>query len=404
MKYLTLKKAFYHPEVDANALYNERYTSPEAIHLSLNISGTPAFCVMDNFIYQLMLQIAKADKKILSLTQELPGRAIEQFTERTLIDEIVFTNQIEGVNSSRKEIGDVLRSLEKHNKRQRYYGLINKYALLTRRSDIPLETAKNIREIYDDLVLDEIRAADSKNIPDGMLFRKGSESVYNASGIEIHQGVQPESQIVEYLTTSLSFLQDNTIDLLVRAAIFHYLIGYIHPFYDGNGRLNRFISSYLLSREYEPLVGFRLSYAITKSLEKYYKGFDTCNDVLNKGDLTPFVLMFLGIVKEAVEGIVDVLSEKSDLLKQNLNRLARVRLISDDENLSELASVLLQARMFSGDGISTKGLMNVFRVSRPTIMNRLARIAETGLLEREKLGREVHYQLKLEILSQLGGE
>ncbi|GHT79115.1 hypothetical protein FACS1894104_3270 [Actinomycetota bacterium] len=117
--------------------------------------------------------------------------------------------------------------------------------------------------------------------------------------------------------------------------------------------------------------------------------------------MTPFVLSFLNIVIEAVDDIVDVLLEKSKLLAQNLNRIGQVRLISEDKDLSDLVSVLLQARMFSGDGISTHELMDVFSVSRPTIMNRLDKIAKTGLLEREKLGREVHYQLNLKILSQL---
>jgi Fic family protein len=400
MSYLTLRKAFHKPDTDAEALYHERLAAQGTIHLNVSISGYKAFCVMNEAVYAKMLGISKADKKILSLMQDLPARAIQQFAERTLIEEIVLTNGIEGVNSSKKEIGAVLRNLEKNNKRQRFYGLVNKYALLMRGEEIPIETPEDIRVIYDDLVLDEVKSDRSDNIPDGELFRKGSVSVYNAAGQEIHQGVQPESRIEEHLKASLAFLHEDGIELPIRTALFHYLIGYIHPFYDGNGRLNRFISSYLLLREYESLVGFRLSYAKTQSIDKYYKGFSTCNDPLNKGDLTPFVLMFLDVIKHAVDDIVAVLIEKNELLKENLERLSFIAEIANDKDLYALASVLLQVRMFSGDGITTKSLMEIFSITRPTMMRRLKGIAATDLLEREKQGREVHYQLNLNTLAQ----
>jgi Fic family protein len=355
--------------------------------------------VLDDSLYVQMLKISKADKKILSLTQALPGRAIQQFTERTLIDEIVLTNGIEGVNSSRKEIGDILRNLEKRNQRNRFYGLVNKYAMLARGIDIPLQSPEDIRSLYDDLVLEEVRRDKPDNAPDGKLFRRSQVSVYNAGGQEIHQGVSSEERIIEYLAESLRMVDSDEIELPVRVGILHYLLGYIHPFYDGNGRLNRFISSYLLMKEYELLVGFRLSYAITQSINKYYAGFTTCNDPLNRGDLTPFVIMFLNIVHEAVDEIVRVLTEKDVLYRENLERLRHVPTFVTDKDVFELATILLQARMFSGDGITAQGLVGIFGVSRPTIAKRLSQIESVGLLERERMGREVHFQINLDELA-----
>lgn len=400
MSYITLRKAFHNPKIDAEALYQERFSNAKTIHIDIDIEGHQAFCFMDEGIYVRMLSIAKADKKVLELVTDLPGRALQQFTERTLIDEIVLTNGIEGVNSSRKEIGSILRNLEGQNRRKRFYGLVNKYNMLLQKTDIPIGALEDIRKIYDDLVLNEVVSDRPGNVPDGRLFRKESVSVYNAAGIEIHQGVYPELKIEDCLTSSLAFLEYENIELPIRVAIFHYLLGFIHPFYDGNGRLNRFISSALLLREYEPLVGLRLSYAITQSIDRYYQEFTTCNSVLNRGDLTPFVLMFLDVIKEAVDDIVEALSEKRELLGINYRRLYQVEEIVEDRNLYDLACLLVQARMFSGDGISIHELLEVTGVSRPTIMKRLECILKTGLLEREKVGREVHYQLNLEALAQ----
>ena len=404
MSYTSLRKAFHDPNIDVDELYKARLSASSTIRLNLLVSGYPAFCVMDDSLYLQLLKISKADKQILTLTQALPEPAIQQFTERTLIDEIVLTNGIEGVNSSRKEIGAILQNLEKKNKRNRFYGLVSKYAMLTKKTTLPLLRSGDIRAIYDDLVLDEVRADRPDNVPDGRVFRKGPVSVYDAAGREIHRGLSPEERIIEYLDESLSMVGSETIELPVRTAIFHYLLGYIHPFYDGNGRLNRFISSYLLAREYAPLVGLRISYVIAQSGEKYYKGFAVCNDPLNKGDLTAFVIMFLDIVRQAVDGIVSALSEKESLYRESIGRLQQTSVIAHDQDVLDLACMLLQARMFSGDGITGQGLMESFGISRPTLMKRLKQIESIGLLERERRGREVHLQINLGELARLTGK
>ena len=46
-----------------------------------------------------------------ALSAQLPDIAKEQYSRKCLIDEIVLTNKIEGVHSSRKEIGEVLDML-----------------------------------------------------------------------------------------------------------------------------------------------------------------------------------------------------------------------------------------------------------------------------------------------------
>jgi Fic family protein len=207
--------------------------------------------------------------------------------------------------------------------------------------------------------------------------------------------------IVEYIEESLKMVANDEIELPIRASLLHYLLGYIHPFYDGNGRLNRFVSSYLLTKEYEPLIGLRLSYAITRSIDKYYKGFTICNDPLNRGDLTPFVIMFLNIIYQATDEIVQVLAEKEVLYGENSKRLSKIPTIANDKDILELATILLQARMFSGSGITSQGLVGIFRVSRPTVAKRLSRIEEIGILERERTGREVHFQINLDELARI---
>ena len=254
MAYRDLRKIFHgYPKTYATE-YESRFNSDQSHKVGFDVSGSPAFFVMTPEIYQAAIDAAKIDKEIYQLILSLPGKAIQSYRESNLIDEIVITNEIEGVRSTRREIGDVLERLEENDKRGRFHGLVQKYQMLSREEDIAICTCADVRSIYDDLVLDEVARDNPDHVPDGTLFRKGPVSVCDATGIPIHKGMEPESKITLCLEKALDILNDTDIEPIARVSLFHFLFGYIHPFYDGNGRTNRFISSYVLSKEYEPLI------------------------------------------------------------------------------------------------------------------------------------------------------
>ncbi|WP_338127945.1 Fic family protein [Bacillus velezensis] len=100
----------------------------------------------------------------------------------------------------------------------------------------------DFRELYDELVADEIGAEDA---PDGELFRKGYVEV-NDGNMTTHIGVNSEQKITEALEALIAYLHDETHPQLYRYMTAHYYYEYIHPFYDGNGRTGRLIvGSYL---------------------------------------------------------------------------------------------------------------------------------------------------------------
>ena len=146
------------------------------------------------------------------------------------------------------------------------------------------------------MLYEEILEEDPNNLPDGNIFRKESVHVYKSTDKIVHNGILPETKIIEYIDKSLDILNNTSLDILVRISLFHYLFGFIHPFYDGNGRINRFVSSYYLTRYFNDIMGYRLSFAVNKNLTKYLNAFDETNDVRNKADLSTFVFEFLEII------------------------------------------------------------------------------------------------------------
>lgn len=401
MPYTDLKKLSYSDPEHYSEIYRERYNSPYAQHIDFAIGQSPAFFVVTPEIQSCMLAIQKLDKKILLVCGELPEVALDHFSKRCLIDEIILTNGIEGVHSTRREIDGVLTSLGNHVKKMRFQGLVQKYLMLRSNEEIPLQTCEDVRKIYDDLVLNEITEGDQKDIPDGIIFRRGSVSVHSSAQREIHRGLYPESEIISAMDKALAYLNDESVELLYRISVFHYLLGYIHPFYDGNGRLNRFISSYLLAKELDPLLSYRLSYTIQENLREYYNGFKTCNHTKNAGDLTPFLQMFLKIIQESIEQLYSALKKRADQLYYYAKKRKFLPYFSDAV-FAEIYFLLIQAELFSDHGISTQGLLNNLNVSRATLRTKLNKISEVGLLKTTHHKREKCYGINLEALDQYG--
>ena len=392
MTYLDLRKAFHDPAQDADQLYDRRFNDERTWHLKTSIAGSPAFVYMAPEIYEALLEAAQIDKDILRLEAALPQRALDSYRDSCLIDEIVLTNEIEGVHSTRREIGEVLERLKQNDRRGRFFGIVQKYALLQTRPDIALRTCADVRDVYDDLVLAEVRISDPHNVPDGTYFRTKMVHVINEAGIPIHDGIEPEARIIEEMDQALDVLNDESREPLLRIALFHFLFGYIHPFYDGNGRTNRFISSYLISRQYEPIVGLGISYAVKQEIEKYYKAFSRCEHPLNRGDITPFVIAFSEICVNAMCNLRDALTEKKSQMDMYLHRSA----VLVPEPLRTLVESLITATLFTFDGVAAKELCEAERLSRQTLYKRLSELGKLGLLQEEKIGRKVFYKLNEE--------
>lgn len=392
MSYESLRNLRYRKPDEWQAEYNRRYNSETAVLLNFSIHDKPAFYLETPELLKQIIKMQRIDKQIHELVIKLPGESVNQFTRRCLIDEIVITNNIEGVNSTRREIEDILSGLESKNKTKRFYGLVKKYCMLLLNDSISIGCSRDIRDIYNELVLPEVLSDSPEDAPDGEIFRKESVSVYSPTGKELHCGVNPESKIIEYMDNAIDFLNNSESEMLFKISVFHYIFGYIHPFYDGNGRTSRFISSYLLSKCFEPAIAFRLSYTIKENIKEYYESFKICNDRFNMGDITPFVYMFFDIIEKSLYQLNEALEKRYQMFK---HYIGHIYLLPNFDTYGELYSLLIQAALFSERGISTKELIEILSVSRTTAANRLKAI-NSDLLNKDKIGIENYYSLNLQ--------
>lgn len=387
----SLFKLYFQDKNKYNEIYNQRFYSENSYYLNFKIEGYKAFFFFHKDIINLVMDISTLDKEISQKIYLMPKYTNDLIIKKTLIEEILYTNEIEGIISTRKEITSIIYSLKRNVeiKRKKLISIINKYLLLINNDYIKISSLKDIRTIYDELVYDDIIDEDPKNELDGVLFRRnGVDILNNYSGKVIHEGIVPESNMSNMLEEVIRFLNDSSINPLIRISIFHYVFSYIHPFYDGNGRTNRYISSAYLKQYFNPLSAFILSMAIKDNQKQYYDAFIKTNSKYNKGDITTFVYEFLDIVKKGFENTLDYLTIKCVELNNITN-------IVNKSNLSKMEKdvlwLLYQNEILSADRLCIKDIANDIKLSEPTIRKILNKLEKENMVKFERRGKYKFY-------------
>lgn len=395
MNYEPLAKLYYKDKSVYTKIYNERFNNEFSYHLPFEISGNKAFFIIDYQISRKIEEIYYISRQLDDILNQLPPIAFKYYINKNLIDEIMLTNDIEGVYSTRKEISQIIEMPDNSTKKVRLMGLVKKYQKLINGEKIPFSSCNDIRLLFDEIVLNEIEE-DGKT--DGEIFRTGSVSVCTATDKEKHRGLYPEKKLIDFLNKSLDFLtNENNVGPLVKIAVFHYLFGYAHPFYNGNGRTSRFISSYLLCNILNQSIALRISYTIKNDKNKYYKAFDICNDPKNKGDITPFIYSFIDIIKNAAKSSLENLESLKQRLEYYSTIHENIYNFFENDLQSKIVYILIQNALFSSKGVFIEELKHHLECSEATIRKNIKSLIKHGLIittEREK--NKMLYELSLD--------
>lgn len=396
MSYEYLSKIFYKNPENFQQIYNARLNSPTTRHFDFSIKQFnrnkefPAFLCYTEELVLLTDRIYKKYEKFLLMVKQVPPIVLEQFTLWSLVGEIISTNDIEGVISTRKELSEILKN---NSNKSRFSSIVKMYEALRFHEIFKFKTCEDIRNLYDRFAHKEIIADNSKYKLDGKIFRSDSVDIISATNKTLHRGMFPEEKIIKNMNIALQILNNENTPFLVRLSIFHYFFGYIHPFYDGNGRTSRFIVSYFLAENFHYLSALRLSLTIKRQRKKYYALFSDTNSEINCGDLTPFVLGFMEIVSDTFDDIDFVLNRKMEQLEKYEKQLKT--LIPNDELTQQIYEILLQAGSFFGQGVSMDTLIELTGKSRNTIQSRFKATNANHIVV--KSGKKNFYKVNMKI-------
>ena len=397
-EYISMRKVNLDMNLRKNAEqeYEKRIQSPSAIVFDLQICGRPLFVMLTPPLLASIVAIHKQSAVLSELQFSLPGIAISWYVKKLLVDEIGLTNEMENVHSTRKEVKEAVESVQSLKtpvRNVRFWGMADKYNSLLSGKTAELKTCRDIRKLYDAFVQQEVIAEDEKDRPDGEIFRKGTVMVQDSHGNKIHEGVYPESDIIDTMEHALALLNDASIDRIIRIAMFHYLFGYIHPFYNGNGRLSRYISSMLLSAELGTLAGLRLSYVIKNHKKQYDHLFRDANDPHSMGDITDFVLTFCTYIKEALTDMAETLQAGEETIK-GIGRVIGNR--PEFKGYERIIDILALNGVFAEDALSMDELRTHADCGRKLVQDALDVAKKLGILSQSRQGHKYLYTIRPE--------
>lgn len=380
-------------------IFNKRFNSNSTIKFDLLINDNQAFFNYDSEIMTLVSKINSINYRLNEIFERLPDIAKEQYIRKSLIDEVQYTNQIEGVISTRKDINDLITEIEKKSVTcNRFEGIVNKYLMLNHEK-IQFDDANDIRKLYDEMLYNEIKTEDESNLPDGVIFRKDVVHIHKSDEKVVHNGLMPESKIIDYINKALEILNSESIDVLVRVSIFHYLFGYIHPFYDGNGRINRFIASYILSKHFNEVVGFRLSMTIKENLSQYLDAFNQTNDSRNKGDLSTFVYEFLDIIYKSFQKTELYALEKLQEFNKYIKKVDSISQIyemhKNKDDIKNLLLILIQCSIFGDFGINKTNITKILGKGNTKVAEYLGVLKQYNLCIDVQSGKNHYFKCNL---------
>ena len=401
--YRPMGKLYFFSDRKGDAAEQElmrRREGVSSVKLDCRIGEYPAFIVYCDEIVQNISRLYRMCRQVEKLLNGLPEVAAKRCVRQALIEEIHQTNEMERVRSTRREIRESMEAIENGESGARFDGMIRKYNRLMTGASVPLRSCHDMRVLYDGLVLEDVLKEDKSNAPDGVYFRSRQAGIHDEYNRTIHEGVFPESAISECMEHALDFLNNEEYDLFIRVAAFHYLFGYIHPFYDGNGRMMRFIGSCMLAAGDVPVpMCLRMSRGIRERRRTYDTLFRETNDRRNCGDITGFVIWFMNMLLQTGKHISEQLQEITVRLK-GYEKILNAADWSEDRK--RVLYVLVQCSVCSEYGMSRDELVQVCGMSRTKLISILKEIEPYCIVEKE--GKKYLYRADTDRLDEFDSD
>ena len=299
----------------------------------------------------------------------------------SIMEEAIASSQMEGASTTRKLAKDMLRKkLKPINKSQQM--IVNNYETISKisKNKTASFSIENILDIHR-----SIATKTMENPEDEGVFRK-NDDIYVVDGVTgfVAHTPPPHTEIETMIQELCNFANnensDNFIHPIIKGIIIHFVLAYIHPFTDGNGRTARSLFYwYMIKQGYWLTEYLSISRIIYTNKVSYEKAFlYTEND---SNDLSYFIQYHLNVMKEAFEDLKRFLQRKIDE-QQNVLKFVGISKINERQRyilqtISENKKILF----------TPKELATQFDISTRTARTDLQEMVAMGYLNTTNLNR-----------------
>ena len=318
----------------------------------------------------------------------------ERYLMSSLIDEAITSSQLEGAATTRVVAKEMLRSgRSPRDKSERM--IVNNYRAMEFLRNHHSETLT--RGML--LELQTILTRGTMGEDSVGRFRRPADNVDVAQwdGTVVH--VPPDAgELDGRIDRLLAFANDEddgrVVHPFVRAVILHFMIGYDHPFVDGNGRTARGLFYWSMAKSGYWLTEYlSISTIIRDSPAKYVRAY--VHSETDDGDLTYFLEYNLDVMLKAIRALHEYLDKKAKEM-ESLSRMIRGSDLALVFNYRQIA-LLSHLVRHPNTAYTIAGHQRSHNVTYQTARSDLIALAELGFLDVGKVGRKLQYRRSEEL-------
>lgn len=275
------------------------------------------FQIDDEMIEALTLA-TKAIAVLDTLAVHIPN--VNLFVSMYVRKEALLSSQIEGTQAT---LEDVLDPMIEKNTNQNVADVVNyikatEFAL-SRLKSLPL-CCRLLKETH--AVLMEGVRGQEKNPGE---FRT-SQNWIGAAGSTLRTAryIPPNpSDMLEAMSDLEKYINsEDSLNVLIQAALLHYQFETIHPFLDGNGRIGRLlITLFLIEKKVLKTPALYISYYLKQNRIEYY---DRMSEVRNKDNYEQWVKFFLRAIHFSAEDASQTIEKLSGLHDRNMEKIQKL--------------------------------------------------------------------------------
>jgi Fic family protein len=301
----------------------------------------------------------------------------------SIMEEAISSSQLEGAATTREIAKEMLRQGRKPRNESEQM-IVNNFQAMQLLLDVrnePLTSDLLLRfhAIITQETLDD-RAKEGR-------FRQNNEvRVVDYTTSEVVYHPPSFAHLPDLLSAYYQLANDETpsgfIHPVVRASILHFLLGYLHPFADGNGRTARVVFYWYLMRKGYWLVEYlSISRLILKSAAQYARAY--LHTEYDGNDLTYFINYQVRVLYQALESLKQHISRKV-AEKRELLDLRRLTTLNDRQLELIREAVADPDRQFT-----ISEVQQLFGVVFQTARTDLMGLEATGLLQSHRRGKKL---------------
>ncbi len=311
----------------------------------------------------------------------------KRYIVSSLMEEAIASSIIEGAITTRKAAKEMLKQKRKPKNKSEQM-ILNGYETMQtilKRKDEEL-TPEFLLEVQHQITNETL-----DNPKDSGRFRDNNEIYVGDQNNEYVYHQPPDYKKVKTLIKEVCDFANNDekgfIHPVIKGIILHFLIGYIHPFNDGNGRTARSIFYwYVLSRGYWLFEYMAVSRRILRSKQDYGKAY--LYTEYDEMDLTYFIKYNLECIEDALEDLLEHIKKKQVEQKEVQKIIEKTRGLNHRQ-----ASILEEFMSQSDKTFSILEISQTYNVVYQTARTDLLLLTKKGLLTMKKISKKFLFKL-----------